>query len=471
MKLFANEILDRPSFPERYEFLEKLRTTLNHALTHPKGPKINKNTLVSGKQTAIDHAFSGENFMLKTTFDFVVKGITKYCTWESIEDDIENLEDLFSAYETAAREPKNRRSENLKHRILEHNTSHPSAKFDSILKGSGKTYADLTHRETVEEIVHTSVTELRVSGQDALTIAQTAACLANGLAAHLEGLNTLPGYISWAIATALDAGSYAAFHGLNVTALMHFNQLYEKFGRRDPVFQISHAQNRHRLASAIQRNRVGASTEHDVYQLGVYAAGDAYEIAASSQKDTYVKWSEARSECWKGNSALEFLFHGADLDCRSGKFGKETNENGLLSSIKEDETNENFESAARFCSSLGREYLRRNNIDRAREMAAQARGNLMKLIPEQERGIMQASYALPIIMNRNPTAWAGWMVLNARTSFALKEMSREEEPMNIFQCLSDGATLYDMAGATSLAKSALLTRNRVAEHFGSATRI
>lgn len=471
MQLFNRKISNEPSFPERYAFLELLQIALNLALNNPKNSKINKSLLTTAsEQRAIGHVFDGEQHMQRRTFEALVKNIKLHGRGEYVDKEISNLFSLFSDYEMAAQEKDNKDSANLKHRKTEYASHHPEKKLDIALRELGYNISDLKDRVVIENLIESYVVRLRISGKSKIAGAQ-AAHFASAFAITLEKLNCLPGYISWAIATALDAGSYAAFHALDTNMLTYFDTLYGKLQRDDPVYLINQMQNEHRWASAMERNRIGWKTEHDVYLPSVYAAGNAFDIAVESSENPYLKWTKVKSECWKGNSALEFLFHGAELDFVSGKFGYQTAETALLSAISDDEDHLNFESAARFCSSLGREYLKRDRVDDANDMALKAHQNLMRFLPVQERQIMQGSYAMPVIMKRNPTAWAGWIVLTARTAFNLTKKSREYQSINIIQRLSDGAELYRSVGARSLSMSAQLTGNRVAEHFGSATRI
>lgn len=464
------QISDEPSFSERFAFLNIFKDILINSSKHPKSTR---QLFTMGSDNTIIRIFKGKNNLKKKTFERIVTEIETVCTWVGIEDDIKNLRNLFELYEMAIPRDGHKVSTQRKLSQIQSRINR-APKIDFIINEE-ISFKDFSYNnpEDIANLIDRYIVEQRISGGNE-SAADRAIIIASGLKIKLESLNKSSSYISSAVSSALDAGSYAAFQALDVMRLHQIRKHYADIGSKEPIFLIHQHQNLHQIASASERVATGWKTEDDVYKKDVRSASTSLHLALEKREDDYVKLHNWKLAAWMGNSAVELALSNFPLDAPLEELGNSSIEGVFLQSIQ-DCVKDNLEAAGRFCCSLGREYLRRaqystDYVEKAEDMADRAHGYLLSLIPAEKQPLMQKYYAFDIIQHHNPTAWAGWLVLMARIELQLIEWSADAKGIPILNFLTDATRLYTNVGARSLAAKSRLTAERFARHLGLANQ-
>lgn len=469
MKSSAYRIADEPVIPERFAFLEALLNLLNNAYRNPKKNKLTEEVLLAARHRAVRHTFSGSSLLKTETFEKIKESVIELCNWDNLEEDLKELTKRYHEASTGRSADKSSYDKNLMSGKIQQRINQSTSLLE-IMNTENLSKFDLKSKESITYLIDKFVKSKRTSGNCEISTAQ-AISIADSLRKKLSEIGCSEEYVSWAIASALDSGSYSAFHALNYAEMDFIRGIYEKLDLKNPIFLLSRENHSHRLASCFERNRIGWDCEHDVYQSGASHAANAFEISKEYATNDYVTRSFMETDAHKMNAALEHAFRGVDLDFVPDSFRNESLLDAMLSTMHGDEQRKSWESAARTASCLGREYLRRGYLEEARDLADTAHSYLLNLLSDEDRRLMQGTYVLPVAQNHSPTAWAGWMALRARTDFEMLRRWGQEPKMNVWNLAADAAKLYAGSGAMSWSMSARKTANRVAEHYGSTTRI
>ncbi|MXN47196.1 hypothetical protein GR138_18525 [Shinella kummerowiae] len=469
MKAPAYLIANEPALPERFAFLENLQTLLAKAYSNPKSGKLTQEHLLGARQRAVKRTFAAESLLRPEALEAIKNSIRLHCKWDTLDSDLQEITQKYQEESAAIKRDNVSYNKDLNIRIINKRISR-STLIQRAVSITKNHMNDLKSKEVINHIIDKFINSQRISGKNSAGTAQ-AIYFALSFDKKLREIGCSQEYTSWAVASALDSGSYSSFHALNYAEMDFLRDIYGKLDIKSPIFLLSRENHNHRLASCFERNRTGWDCEHDVYQCDVDYAAKAFEMSKEYGNNDYVRQSFMQTDAHKTNAALEYAFHGVDLNFVPDAFRNESLSDAMLSTMHGDEQRKNWESAARTASSLGREYLRRGYLEEARELADRSHSYLLNLLSEEDRKLAQGTYVLPVVQNNSPTAWAGWMALRARTDFEMLKHWGQEPKMNIWNLVADAAKLYAGSGAMSWSMSARKTANRVAEHYGSTTRI